>query len=75
MPNLEQLTDRQLGSAINDLKFICINFDPYNSNLTPKMKKIIKKFELENDLDNPFDFTNKVLQLLDRAEQKVKHLQ
>lgn len=55
------------------LNYLCINYDPYDALEKPtEVENIIKEYKLEPFTSNPFEFTNVVLQILDRLEQEIK---
>lgn len=55
------------------LNYLCINYDPYeNLELSNELENIINEFELNDFLGNPFEFTNIVLQILDKLENEIK---
>lgn len=55
------------------LNFLCLEFDPYNLNDEDQtLTTLIEEFELRDFLENPFTFTNIVLQLLDIVEEAIK---
>lgn len=56
------------------LNFLCLEFDPYSFDLEDQtVATILNEFELQDFLDNPFIFTNIVLQLLDITEEAIKN--
>jgi hypothetical protein len=60
-----------------EIKELCLEFDPYapNNNLK-KCLPLLKKYELETFVSNPFTFTSKLLRLMDKVEQSLKqHIQ
>ncbi len=65
-------TVKELKNTKQKLDFLCLHFDPFHSEPSEEIKQLIQEFELENYLDDPFSFTNQVLQLLDEAETNIK---
>lgn len=58
------------------LNYLCINFDPYdNLDMPTEIENIINEYKLNSFLNNPFEFTNVLLQILDKLEQAIKSKQ
>lgn len=56
------------------LKFLCLNFDPFDSGKQSlEVENILNDYELEHHLGSPFEFTNIILQLLDILEESIKN--
>jgi hypothetical protein len=55
------------------LTFLCHSYDPYSgTELSDEEKNIIDELELNHHLDDPFHFTNLLLQMMDKVENKLK---
>ena len=70
--NIQKLTKKELDLLEKKANYLCLNFDPYDMNMSDEIKEIIKEFELEQACQNPFTFTNTVLQILDLIENEKK---
>lgn len=56
-----------------ELKDICLGFDPYNKDENYKEYRVlIERYGLEKQVENPFLFTNRLLKMMDRIEQALK---
>ena len=63
----------ELRTVFNELNFLCLELDPYNSDdLSTEEKILLDKYNLEQYLGNTFEYTNVVLQLLDFLQNKIK---
>lgn len=62
----------ELVNITEQLNTLCLEFNPYTSTVDSDVLKIIKELKLESFLDNPFTFTNVLLQLLDKTEHLLK---
>ena len=67
-PNIEFLQGQ-----FNELSFLCLNFDPYQTETPKEIQKLLQKYRLF-DLDDPFMVTNRLLTLLDQVETQLKSL-
>lgn len=68
--DLELASLRRVEEEIKDL---CLDFDPYQPEVNKKnYLHLIKRYQLESFLDNPFLFTNRLLKLMDKVEQALK---
>ncbi len=67
--NLEQL---KIYKA--KLDFICQNYDPFNSKPSEEVEDLISELELNSLLEDPFQFTNQLLQLLDKTQNQIQEL-
>ena len=64
--------NNQILKKIENLQYLCRNFDPYqNEKVNRKTKKLLKEFNLTEYADNPFTITNQLLLLLDQAETEL----
>lgn len=69
---ISNMSDKELALTIKKLNFLCLNFDPYKEYISHEVENIIKEFSLDNFMHNPFEFTNIVLQILDKTENIIK---
>lgn len=69
---INKLGKKELDLVITKLNFLCLHFDPYDQNPTIEVENILNEYELENFISNPFEFTNIVLQMLDRTDNLKK---
>ena len=70
---LESLNHLDLDRLLKKLNFICLQLDPYNcSTLSIEEKNILEEFQLEVYLDNPFELTRYLLQMLNHVEIEIK---
>jgi hypothetical protein len=72
--DLENMLLSELEVLIKDLNYLCLEFDPFNPQFTEKTKRLIQRFNLEDALENPFTFSNSILRVLDRVENRIKAL-
>ena len=70
--NLLKLDKQELDLVIKKLSFLCLNYDPYDSDIEDEVENIINEYQLEEYTSNPFEFTNIVLQILDKTENIIK---
>jgi hypothetical protein len=70
--NLKAMTKQQLDLAIKKLNFLCLNFDPYSDHISTEVENILSEYKLSDYISNPFEFTNIVLQILDKTENTIK---
>jgi hypothetical protein len=56
------------------LNYLALHFDPFQAQANQECQQIITFYELDTLLDNPFAFTNTILQMLDLLEEKRKTL-
>lgn len=62
-----------LEKLIKKINFLCLSYNPYeNLDLTSEESSIIEELNLSDYLDNPFNFTNYLLQMLDIVENQLK---
>ena len=63
------LSDSDLQYYSENLNIIALEYNPFEQNeIDPEDKSFLKKVGLLQFLNNPFTFTNKTLQLLDKLE-------
>lgn len=70
--HINQLGKKELDLVIKKLNFVCLNFDPYEQEPTTEVENIMIDYELNEFMTNPFDFTNIVLQMLDKTDNLKK---
>ncbi|MEX0798246.1 MAG: hypothetical protein WD025_02310 [Bacteriovoracaceae bacterium] len=64
---------KELDLVNKKLNFLCLEFDPYNDlERSQEEQNIIDEYELNDSLNNPFNFTNIILQMLDALETEIK---
>ncbi len=56
------------------LKYLGINFDPFNPDVTSECQQIMDNLQLSEHLKNPYLATNILLRLLDKTEEQVNNL-
>ena len=65
---------QELKLAHTKLNFLCINFDPYAADeKSNEVENILNEFKLNDFIANPFEFTNIVLQILDKLDNEIKN--
>ncbi len=69
---LENLNKEQLDLMVKKLNFLCLNYDPYQLDMGQEVENIINEYELSSFTSNPFEFTNILLQMLDKTENTIK---
>jgi hypothetical protein len=69
---INKLGKKNLDLVIKKLNYLCLDFDPYQLEKSTEAQNILDEFELEQFCSNPFDFTNVVLQMLDKTENLIK---
>lgn len=69
---INKLGKKNLDLVIKKLNYLCLDFDPYQLDRSQEVQNIIDEFELEHFCSNPFDFTNTVLQMMDKTENLIK---
>ncbi len=60
--------------TMKKLKFLGINFDPFNPEVTAECKQVMDNLGLTDHLKNPYLATNILLRLLDKTEERVNTL-
>jgi hypothetical protein len=69
------LQQEELSLKLKKLSYLALNLDPYAPNLEDEtIKNLIQEFELQNLISNPFQFTNKLLLLIDITENELKSI-
>jgi hypothetical protein len=53
------------------LKYLGLNYDPFNAEVSPECFQIIEDLKLSDHLHNPYEATNILLKLLDVTEEKL----
>lgn len=70
---IESMGKEGLEKLTKKLNILCHSYNPYdNLDLTQVEKNIIEELNLEHHLEDPFHFTNLVLQMMDKVENKLK---
>jgi hypothetical protein len=69
---INKLGKKSLDLVIKKLNYLCLDFDPFELDRSQEAENILEEFELEQFCSNPFDFTNVVLQMLDKTENLIK---
>lgn len=70
------LSVEQLQMELKKLQFLGFNIDPFNCmDLSTEEENLVREFKLEDDLRNPFSFTNKLLQMIDSVETHLNKKQ
>ena len=80
--NFVQKFESQLGAmgvleaelTMTKLKFLGLNFDPFNPEVTAECQQIMENLDLTDHLKNPYLATNILLRLLDKTEERVNNL-
>ena len=60
--------------TMTKLKFLGLNFDPFNQEVSTECQQIMDNLGLTDHLKNPYLATNILLRLLDKAEERVNNL-
>lgn len=60
--------------TMTKLKFLGLNFDPFNQDVTSECQQIMDNLGLTDHLRNPYLATNILLRLLDKTEERVNNL-
>ena len=67
------LTKQELSTIKDELQQICLEFDPYQpQQISQELKTSLKKYRLDEMLENPFTFTNNLLRILTSVETEYK---
>ncbi len=70
---LKSLNNVDLDRLLKKLNFICLELDPYNCNeLSVEEQNILEEFQLDIYLNNPFELTRYLLQMLNHVEIEMK---
>ena len=56
------------------LKFLGLNFDPFNPEVTEDCQNVMESLMITNHLKNPYQATNLLLRLLDKTEERLNSL-
>ena len=56
------------------LKFLGVNYDPFNPEVTSECQQIMDSLGLSDHLQNPYLATNILLRLLDKTEERINNL-
>lgn len=60
--------------TMKKLKFLGLNFDPFNPEVSSECQQIMDNLGLTEHLKNPYLATNILLRLLDKAEERINNL-
>lgn len=60
--------------TMTKLKFLGLNFDPFNQDVSSECQQIMDNLGLTEHLKNPYLATNILLRLLDKTEEQVNNL-
>ena len=69
---INKLGKKSLDLLVKKLNYLCLDFDPYALEMSTEAQNIINEFQLDQFIYNPFEFTNVVLQMLDKTENLIK---
>lgn len=71
--SLKGLGIEELQLIHRELSYLAKNFDPYSLGVTDQaVENLLDKYQFAHELENPFMFTNSMLQRLDQVEQLMK---
>ena len=70
--HINKLGMKELDLVIKKLNFVCLSFDPYGHEPSNEVENIMLDYELNEFTTNPFDFTNILLQMLDKTDNLKK---
>ena len=65
--HINKLGKKELDLVIKKLNYVCLNFDPYGYEPSTEVENIMMDYELNEFTSNPFEFTNILLQMLDKT--------
>jgi hypothetical protein len=68
----QSLMDAEL--TMKKLKYLGINFDPFNSEIETECQQVMDSFGLTEHMKNPYLATNILLRLLDKTEERINNL-
>ena len=69
---IEKLDLEGLKLVLKKLNFLSFEVDPYDvTNLKSEEQNIMNEFKLMDSIANPFEYTNKVLKMIDLVESKI----
>lgn len=60
--------------TMKKLKFLGLNFDPFNPEVSSECQQVMDNLGLTQHLKNPYLATNILLRLLDKAEERLNNL-
>lgn len=64
---------KSLSLIQKKLNFLCLEFDPYSqADMPQEVESILNEFNLMEYIENPFEFTNIILQMLNHTELELK---
>lgn len=70
---MEHTSNNELIKMQEELQALCMQFDPFSEDVNKETKDLLEKLNLSEDSKNPFQFTNKVLKLLDDLEAEINN--
>jgi hypothetical protein len=60
--------------VMKKLQFLGIHFDPFQDVMGKECEQIVEQLGLKNQLQDPYLFTNTLLRLLDKTEERMNNL-
>ena len=73
---MQLMSYEQLSMVLKKLNYLCLNFDPFIvAEPTAEEENIIEEFYLSPLLNDPFRYTNTILQMLNTVETELKQRQ
>ena len=70
---LKKSSKNQLDLCLKKLNFLCLEFDPYQTDyLKVEEENILNELGLMDTIQDPFEFTKVILQMLDNVETELK---
>lgn len=69
---IENVVEAEL--LFKKLQFLGLNFDPFQEEIGDECKQIMDQLGITEQIQNPYLFTNLLLRLLDRTEEKLNNL-
>lgn len=75
--NLNEITLEQCKINYKKLSYLCHHYDPYDQSdiENTEVKNILNSTGLSEYIANPFEYTNLLLQMMDKSETKIKSLE
>ena len=69
----DEKVKKGLENDLKKLNYLCHHYDPFSGpELSTELSSIIDEYELRDYLADPFTFTNKLLQIMDKVENQIK---
>lgn len=72
--NLLILDLNEAELTMKKLKFLGLNFDPFNPEVSNECQQVMDNLGLAQHLKNPYLATNILLRLLDKTEERINNL-